>query len=111
MRAVSTAPIVRLTLHYRPVIMTPDSNDPRATFDYFSGEYAQALQAFQTIEAQAPTLMLLGNHDELRQFIDQFIEMAMRTQSEALEKNETNFAEWFGELVQKAEKLRAGAGP
>ncbi|MEA2463462.1 MAG: hypothetical protein QOJ98_1209 [Acidobacteriota bacterium] len=90
--------------------MTPDPTDPRATFDYFSGEYAQALQAFQTIEAQAPTLMLMGHHDELRQFVDQFIEMSRRTQAQALEQNETNFVEWFEELVMKAEKLRAGAG-
>jgi hypothetical protein len=90
--------------------MTPHSDDPRATFDYFSGEYAQALQAFQTIEAQAPTLLLMGHHDELRQFVDQFIEMSRRTQAQALEKNETNFVAWFEELVVKAEKLRAGAG-
>jgi hypothetical protein len=90
--------------------MTPDPTDPRATFDYFSGEYAQALQAFQTIEAQAPTLMLMGHHDELRQFVDQFIEMSRRTQAQAREQNETNFVEWFEELVVKAEKLRAGAG-
>jgi len=88
--------------------MTPDPTDPRATFDYFSGEYAQALQAFQTIEAQAPTLMLMGHQEELRQFVDQFIEMARRTQAQALEQNETNFMEWFEELVVKAERLRTG---
>jgi hypothetical protein len=107
MGRVPEARSVRLTLHYRPVLMTPDSDDPRATFDYFSGEYAQALQALQTIQAQAPTLLLMGHHDELRQFIDQFIEMARRTRSAAIEKNESNFAEWFDELVQKAEKVRA----
>jgi predicted MPP superfamily phosphohydrolase len=90
--------------------MTPDSDDPRATFDYFSAEYAQALQALQTIEAQAPTLLLMGHHDELRQFVDQFVEMARRTQAQAFERNEANFVEWFEELVAKAEKLRAGAG-
>ncbi|HEY0156064.1 MAG TPA: hypothetical protein VGF28_02090 [Thermoanaerobaculia bacterium] len=85
--------------------MTPD-DDPRAAFDYFSGEYAQALQAFQTIETQSSTLMLMGHHDELRRFLDQFIEMALRTRLQALEKDETHFADWFGELIQKAEKLR-----
>jgi hypothetical protein len=36
--------------------------------------------------------------------------LSRRTQEQAREKNETNFMEWFEELVQKAEKLRAGAG-
>jgi hypothetical protein len=88
--------------------MTPDPDDPRATFDYFSAEYAQALQAFQTIESQSSTLLLMGHQDELRQFLDQFIEMAMRTKLQALERNETNFADWFGELIEKAERIKAG---
>jgi hypothetical protein len=88
--------------------MTPDADDPRATFDYFSAEYAQALQAFQTIESQSSTLLLMGHHDELRQFLDQFIEMAMRTKLQALEKNESHFADWFGELIQKAERMKEG---
>lgn len=82
-------------------------DDPRSTFDYLTGEYAQALQAFQTIETQASTLMLMGHHDELRGFLDQFIEMSERTRGQALEKNEKNFAEWFGELIEKARKMRA----
>ena len=89
--------------------MTPaDSDDARANFEYFSNEYAQALQAFQTIENQASTLMLMGYTDDLRQFIEQFLEMATRTKSLAVEKGETNFAEWFGELIEKAETLRSG---
>ncbi len=100
-------PSVRLTLHYRPKLMTlPDSNDPRETFEYFSNEYAQALQALEAIEKQAPTLLLMGHGDHLRQFVDQFLEMARRTRDLAAEKGETNFAEWFGELVEKGEKLR-----
>jgi hypothetical protein len=90
---------------------TPDSPDPRETFEYFSNEYAQALQAYAAIENQASALLLMGYTDDLRQFIDQFIEMATRTQLLALEKNETNFADWFGELVQKAETLRSGVRP
>lgn len=86
--------------------MIPDSDDPRATFDYLSNEYAQALQAFTAIENQASTLMLLGYSDDLRQFIDQFLEMAERTRTVALEKNEANFAEWFRELIEKAETIR-----
>lgn len=83
-------------------------DDAHATFEYFSSEYAQALQAFRTIEAQASTLMLMGHHDELRAFLDQFIQMADRTRESAVEKNEANFAEWFGELIEKARTMRAG---
>jgi hypothetical protein len=84
----------------------PLSDDPRAIFEYFSNEYAQALQAYAAIENQASTLMLMGYSDDLKQFVDQFVEMAERARSLAIEKNETNFAEWFGELLEKAEKLR-----
>lgn len=80
--------------------------DPRARFEYFSNEYAQALQAYSAIENQAATLALMGHSDELRNFIAQFVEMATRTRDLAREKNETNFAEWFDELLAKAEKLR-----
>ena len=48
-------------------------------FAYFSNEYAQALQAFKAIEEQSATLMLMGVTDDLRNFIDQFIEMAQRS--------------------------------
>jgi hypothetical protein len=85
----------------------PDSDDPRAMFDHFTNEYAEALQAFAAIEKQASTLLLMGHSDELRQFLDQFLEMARRTHALALEKEEANFAEWFGELIQKAEGLKA----
>jgi hypothetical protein len=84
----------------------PESDDPRATFEHFSNEYAQALQAYAAIENQASTLQLMGYTDDLRQFIEQFITMASRTRDLAIERGETNFADWFGELVQKAEKLR-----
>ena len=84
----------------------PRSEESRETFAYFSNEYAQALQAFKAIEDQSTTLMLLGVGDDLRGFVDQFIEMASRTQKLALEKGETHFAEWFAELVDKAETLR-----
>ena len=87
----------------------PDSNDPRILFEYFSSEYAQALQAFAAIEQQAATLLLMGHSEELRSFIDQFVEMAGRTAALAVEKNEPNFGEWFKELIQRAEALRAGA--
>ncbi len=84
----------------------PRSDESRETFAYFSGEYAQALQAFKAIENQSTTLLLLGVGEDLRGFVDQFIEMASRTQKLAQEKGETHFAEWFGELLDKAETLR-----
>lgn len=89
--------------------MTDDdqrSDESRETFAHFSNEYAQALQAFKAIETQASTLMLMGVSDELRGFIDQFITMASGTKALAEERGETHFAEWFGELVRKAEALR-----
>lgn len=88
----------------------PTSEDARANFEYFSNEYAQALQAWTAIENQSSTLLLLGYTDDLRQFIEQFIEMARRAKELAIEKDEPNFVEWFGELVRKAEELRATSG-
>ena len=89
--------------------MTPaGSDDSRANFEYFSNEYAQALQAYQAIESQASTLLLMGYTDDLRQFIEQFLEMASNAQRLAEEKGEANFAEWFRELVEKAEALKSG---
>ncbi|HEV7766660.1 MAG TPA: hypothetical protein VGQ76_16790 [Thermoanaerobaculia bacterium] len=84
----------------------PEPDDPRATFEHFSNEYAQALQAYSAIENQASTLLLMGYTDDLRQFIEQFLTMARNTRDVAQERGETHFAEWFTELVQKAEKLR-----
>lgn len=90
-----------------PRMNNSDSSDEqRASFEHFSNEYAQALQAFHAIENQASTLLLMGYTDDLRQFIEQFITMASNTRDLAIERGETNFAEWFGELVQKAEQLR-----
>lgn len=86
--------------------MSDEAENARATFEHFSNEYAQALQAFAAIENQASTLLLMGHSDNLRVFIDQFLAMATRVRDAALEKGEKNFAEWFGELVEKAEKLR-----
>jgi hypothetical protein len=86
--------------------MSDIPDDPRARFEHFSNEYAQALQAFTAIENQAATLAMMGHSDELRTFIAQFVEMATRTRDLAREKGEANFAEWFDELVAKAEKLR-----
>ena len=83
-------------------------SEDRANFEYFSNEYAQALQAYTAIENQAATLLLMGATDDLRQFIDQFVAMAGAARDLAIEKGEQNFADWFSELVAKAEKLRIG---
>jgi hypothetical protein len=92
--------------------MTDDdrSDEARENFEFFSNEYAQALHAFKAIEDQSTTLMLLGIADDLRTFVDQFIDMATRTKTLAEEKNQAHFAEWFSELIEKAEALR-GAIP
>ena len=84
------------------------TSDPRADFEHFSNEYAQALQAFAAIENQASTLLLMGHSEELREFIDQFLAMATRTRASAAEKGEQNFVDWFDELIRKAELLREG---
>jgi hypothetical protein len=93
--------------------MTDDqrSDEARETFAYFSNEYAQALQAFKTIEAQSSTLLLMGVGDDLRGFIEQFITMASGTKALAEERGESHFAEWFGELIRKAEALRSEIVP
>lgn len=87
-----------------------DEEKDREDFEFFSNEYAQALQAFKAIEGQAATLLLMGVSDDLRGFVDQFIEMATKTKNLADEKNQSHFAEWFTELIQKAETLK-GAIP
>ena len=83
------------------------ANDP-AHFEYFSNEYAEALRAVAAIENQASTLLMMGHHDELRGFLEQFIAMASRTREAAAEKGEQNFVDWFDELIRKAELLRGG---
>ena len=57
--------------------MTDERDDEaRQNFEFFSNEYAQALHAFKAIDDQSTTLMLLGVTDDLRGFVEQFIEMA-----------------------------------
>jgi hypothetical protein len=85
----------------------PGTDDPRETFDYFSNEYAEALQAYEALENQSAALTLLGRAEDFLDFVEQFIGMASRARGLALEKGEANFAEWFGELIEKAEGLRS----
>ncbi|HSP13744.1 MAG TPA: hypothetical protein VLV78_03205 [Thermoanaerobaculia bacterium] len=87
--------------------MSADRTDEaRDNFAHFSSEYAQALHALKAIEDQSSTLLLLGGSDDLRVFIDQFIEMAATVRAAAKERDEPHFVEWFDELLQKAEALR-----
>jgi len=82
-------------------------DDSRANFEFLSGEYAQALQALTAIENQASTIVAFGASDDLRIYVEQFIEMASRTKTMAIEYEEPHFVEWFDELIAKAESLRA----
>lgn len=82
--------------------------DSRDNFEHFSNEYAQALQAFAAIEQQAATLLLTGHKEELRAFLEQFIAMATNAKEQAIEQNEPNFVQWFGELIEKATRLKTG---
>lgn len=84
-----------------------ENSEAKVVFDYFSREYAQALQAIATIEQQAPTLIALGSGDELKTFIRTFVEMADRTRRLAGTQGEENFVEWFGELVNRANAVGA----
>jgi len=81
-------------------------DDPRATFDWLSNEYAQAVQALTAIENQASTIVAFGASDDLRTYIDQFLAMATHTRAIAEEEGEAHFVEWFDELIGKAEALR-----
>ncbi|MGZ4779483.1 MAG: hypothetical protein ACXV5L_09815 [Thermoanaerobaculia bacterium] len=87
--------------------MSDAPGEKSADFEFFSNEYSQALQAYEAIKKQAATLMLLGASGDLRQFGEQFIEMAERVRQLAVERNEANFAEWFGELAENARALLA----
>lgn len=82
----------------------PDMEGDR--FAWFSNEYAQALQALRAIENQSSTLLLLGVSDELLRFLEQFVAMATRAKALAEDFDEPHFAEWFGELLEKAAVMR-----
>ena len=82
------------------------ADDPRETFEWLSNEYAQAVQALTAIENQASTIVAFGGSEDLRTYVDQFIAMATNTRRLAEEHDETNFVEWFDELIRKAAALR-----
>lgn len=76
-------------------------------FTHFTDQYSQAVQALETIRLQAAKFIALGSGDQLQTFIDQFIAMASRIAADAHEKNLPKYADWFLELVQKAEAMQA----
>lgn len=86
----------------------PDRQDEsQEDFVYLSNEYAQALQALETLRVKGTSLVVLGNQDELANFFNQFVLMAQRSVAEAEKRNAPRFVEWFGELIQNAEQLRS----
>lgn len=82
------------------------TEEPADRGSQYREEYDEALRAFETIKAQAETLLLMGSADELRQFIDRFIDMASKTAARAHEDGLAPFADSFLDLVQRAENFR-----
>lgn len=75
-------------------------------FEYFTAEYAQALEAFKNLKDKAGTILLMGGKEELSGFLEQFMNMAAGRAREASETNLENFEEWFEELADLARELR-----
>lgn len=73
---------------------------------FYTEQYSQAVQAFETIRVQSDTFRLMGNQGELRGFLEQFIEMASKTAADAHLQQLDRIAGWFLELVQKAEQMK-----
>lgn len=84
-----------------------DEADPGDPIAFYTDQYSQAVQAFETIRVQSETFKLMGNTDELSQFLNQFIEMASRTAADAHLKDLDRIASWFLELVSRAEKMKS----
>jgi hypothetical protein len=74
---------------------------------YYTDQYSQAVQALEAIRLQSETFRAMGSTDDLRQFLDQFIEMASRTAADAHMESLERFAAWFLDLVQRAEQMKA----
>lgn len=72
-----------------------------------SREYADALEALGAIEAQVGTIVTLGGADELRRFVEQFIEMSRRARERSEESGEAELATWFQELIDRAGQVLA----
>lgn len=78
-----------------------------AEFAHYTEQYSQAVQALETIRLQAAKFIALGSRGDLDRFLDQFIEMASRTAADAHQKELGKYAEWFLDLVHKAEAMKA----
>lgn len=79
-----------------------DDQTPMDDFLAMSREYAQALEALEAIETQAPTIIALGGAGELRNYLDQFLAMARATRERAVERDLPEIAGWFDELIARA---------
>ncbi|HVT05786.1 MAG TPA: hypothetical protein VHL58_20720 [Thermoanaerobaculia bacterium] len=75
-------------------------------FEYFTGEYSSAVEAFKNLKGKAGAILLMGGADELGGFLEQFITMATERAREASEKQLDHFEEWFQELATQARELR-----
>ena len=84
-----------------------DEERERDPIAYYTDQYSQAVQAFETIRVQSDTFKLMGNFEELHGFLDQFISMASQIAADAHMQNLDRVANWFLELVGKAEKMKA----
>jgi hypothetical protein len=88
-----------------------DQDDSTNRFEQYALEYREALTAFETIKAQAETLLMMGNADELKTFIDRFIEMAARAAARADADGLVQYADSFLDLVQRGENFRRSVVP
>lgn len=82
------------------------AEDRETPFIILSAHYADALDTMTAIERQAATILAHGGAEHLRTIVDQFIAMCGETRDAAREANEPDFAEWFEELMRKAEAIR-----
>ena len=88
-----------------------DQDESPDRFEQYAIEHREALTAFETIKAQAETLLLMGNADELKTFIDRFIEMAARAAARAHDEGLAHYADLFLDLVQRGENFRRSVLP
>ena len=76
----------------------------------FSREYSEALEALEAIEKKAEMITALGGGEDLRTFVDRFVEMARGAQRRARDAGLGEIASWFGELIDRAGGIRESLG-
>lgn len=84
-------------------------NHPGNAFHALSDEYAQAVEALDAIEKQAELFVAAGRQDELRSFLDRFVQMARSAGGRARAQNLDHFTEWFDELIKRVENVQKKA--